>query len=358
MSIASDMLKSSETLFSNSDALDPDFVPKLLPHREGQQQYIALAIKPLFLDRNGKNLLIRGASGIGKTAATKRVLYDLEEAEESDKVPQVFVNCWTQDTTFKILCNVANKLGFKFTHNMNTSEVLEKIKEILKKKNGIVLAFDEVDKAEDYDFLYLLSEEISKKAILLITNDFSWGDDLDPRVKSRLLPELVDFPEYSLAETENILLERVKYAFYQNVWENDAVKRIAEQSFKFKDIRIGIVLLKVAGELAENAASKKVKLEHAEKAITKTDAIKIKASTDLTDEERLVLDLCKIHTGKIFGAFYEEYQRSGGKKSDRTVKRNLDRLENRKLIKQEPVTEGLQGRSSKIIYIGFEKKLS
>ncbi len=358
MSIASEILKSSETLFSNPDALDPDFVPKLLPHREGQQEYIALAIKPLFQDRNGKNLLIRGASGIGKTAATKRVLYDLEEVEESEMVPALFVNCWTQNTTFKILSNIAHSLGFKFTHNMNTSEILEKIKEILKKRKGAVFTFDEVDKADDYDFLYLLSEEISKKAILLITNDFSFGEDLDPRVKSRLLPELVEFPEYSLQETEDILRERVKYAFYQNVWEDAAVKKIAEQSFKFKDIRIGIVLLKVAGELAENAASKKIKVEHAEKAIAKTDAIKIKASTDLTDEERLVLDLCKIHAGKIFGEFFDEYVKSGGKKSDRTVKRLLDKLENRKLIKQEAVMEGLQGRSSKIIYIGFEKKLN
>ena len=202
-----------------------------------------------------------------------------------------------------------------------------------------------------------MDSPIYKKSILLITNDFSFGEDLDPRVKSRLLPELVEFPEYSLQETENILRERIKYAFYQNVWETDALKKIAEHSHKFRDVRIGIVLLKVAGELAEAAASKKVKLEHAEKAIAKTDAIKIKASTDLTDDERFILDLCKIHAGKIFGEFFGEYEKAGGKKSDRTVKRILDKLENRKLIKQEPVTEGLQGRSSKIIYIGFEKTL-
>ena len=352
------LLLSGQTIFSNSDALDQDFVPKLLPHRESQQQYIAYAIKMLFAGRNGKTLLIRGSSGIGKTAATKRVLMDLEEAEDSEKVPQVFVNCWTQNTTFKILTHICHSLGFKFTHNMNTAEVLEKVKEILKNKNGLAVAFDEIDKAEDYDFLYSMSEEIPKKTMILITNDFGWGEDLDPRVKSRLMPELVEFPEYTYAETENILKERVKYAFYQGVWDADALKRIAEHAYKFRDVRIGVVMLRVAGEIAEMSASKKVKLEHAEKAIAKTDAIKIKASTDLTDDERFILDLCKIHAGKIFGEFFAEYGLAGGKKSDRTVKRILDKLENRKLVKQEAVTEGLQGRSSKIVYVGFEKKLN
>ncbi len=352
------LLYSGQTLFSNPDALDPDFVPKLLPHREGQQKYIAQAISLLLAGRNGKTLLIRGQSGIGKTAATRRVLMDLEETEDSEKVPAVFVNCWTQNTTFKILSHICHSLGFKFTHNMNTPEVLGKIKEILKNKSGIAVAFDEVDKADDYDFLYLLSEEVSKKTLILITNDFGWGEDLDPRVKSRLMPELVEFPEYSFAEVENILRERVKYSFYQSVWDGEAVKKIAEQAHRFKDIRIGIALLRVAGEVAEQAASKKVKPEHAEAAIKKTDAIKIKASTDLTDDERLILDLCKVHNGKIFGEFFLEYKNNNGKKSDRTVKRILDKLENRKLIKQEPVTEGLQGRSSKIIYLGFEKKLN
>ena len=34
------ILKAEETIFSNIDSLDPDFVPKILPHREEQQREI------------------------------------------------------------------------------------------------------------------------------------------------------------------------------------------------------------------------------------------------------------------------------------------------------------------------------
>ena len=112
-----DFLSSHQTLFSTSDALDLDYIQKLLPYRESQQQYIASAIQPLFAGRSGKNLLIRGASGIGKTAATKRVLYDLEEVEGN--VVSIYINCWKFDSTFKILAEVCHNLGYKFTQSMN-----------------------------------------------------------------------------------------------------------------------------------------------------------------------------------------------------------------------------------------------
>tara|TARA_Y100000031_G_C7923591_1_gene249403 strand:+ start:106 stop:396 length:291 start_codon:yes stop_codon:yes gene_type:complete len=79
------MLHSDESLFKNELALDYSFLPKILPHREQQQRYIATIIKPLLEDRNGKNLFIYGAPGIGKTAAMKHVINELEE--ETDCSP-------------------------------------------------------------------------------------------------------------------------------------------------------------------------------------------------------------------------------------------------------------------------------
>src|SRR3989338_441162 len=260
-------LSSGQTLFSNSDALDLDFVPKLLPHRENQQKYIATAIRPLFSGRSGKNLLIRGASGIGKTAATKRVLIDLDDADIQANISWIFINCWKCDSTFKVAEEIAHQLGFKFTHNMNTPEIISKIREISAKKDGIVFAFDEVDKISDTDFLYLILEEIKKKTILLITNDLSWGEALDQRIKSRLAPEVLEFPEYNGEEIFDILKVRRTYAFYEGVWAEDAFKLIVEKASQYSDVRVGVILLKTAGEIAEAAGSKKVKLEHAQKAI-------------------------------------------------------------------------------------------
>jgi cell division control protein 6 len=79
MSLFKDVLGAGESLFKNEESLDPEWVPKLLPHREMQQKAVANALKPLLQDRNGRNVFIFGAPGIGKTAATRVVLRDLEE---------------------------------------------------------------------------------------------------------------------------------------------------------------------------------------------------------------------------------------------------------------------------------------
>ena len=92
MGMFKDMLSSDQTLFKNTIALDYDFIPKLIPYRENEQKSIAYCIKPLFQGINGRNVLIYGAPGIGKTVACKHVLNELEE-ETDDIVPKITEVC-------------------------------------------------------------------------------------------------------------------------------------------------------------------------------------------------------------------------------------------------------------------------
>ena len=354
---SSDFLTSHETLFSNSDALEQGHVPKHLPHRENQQQYISTAINPLLAGRSGKNLIIRGSSGIGKTATTLRVLMNLDDENIKSDIKWIYINCWKADSSFKILTEICHSLGYKFTQSMNSTQIFDKVKEICEKKDGVVFAFDEIDKTADTDFLYLLLEEIKKKAILLITNDRSWGSELDNRIKSRLSPEILEFQEYNIKEIFDILRERKKYSFYEGVWEDVAFTAIAEKAAQYSDVRVGVTLLKTAGEIAEAAASRKIKLEHAQKAIANTDAFKIKSSSDLTDAEKLVLNIVKENSGKNTGELFEIYTKSGGDKSMKTFTRHLQKLETKKLLSMELTGEGFQGKSSVIKFVGFERKL-
>ncbi|MCM2326064.1 MAG: AAA family ATPase, partial [Candidatus Woesearchaeota archaeon] len=84
MGLFEGMLKNNESLFMDPVVLDYDYLPKLLPFREKEQMHVANCIKPLFQGRNGKSLLIHGAPGIGKTAAIKHILRELEE--QSDEI--------------------------------------------------------------------------------------------------------------------------------------------------------------------------------------------------------------------------------------------------------------------------------
>ena len=67
MAVFKDMLRSDETLFKNEIALDFSYIPKLVPYREIQQKNVANCIKPLFNNMNGKNIVIHGPPGIGKS---------------------------------------------------------------------------------------------------------------------------------------------------------------------------------------------------------------------------------------------------------------------------------------------------
>ena len=206
MALFKDMLSSDESLFKNELALDYSFLPKILPHREKQQRYMATIIKPLMSEKNGKNLFVYGAPGIGKTAAMRFVLNELEE--ETDDVIPIYINCWQKNTTFKIIADICEQLGYRLTHNKRTEELFAIAKNMLNKK-AAVFAFDEVDKLEEVNFLYDILEEIYKKSILLITNDREWLDNLDDRVKSRLLPETLEFKPYNLEETKDVLKQRM-----------------------------------------------------------------------------------------------------------------------------------------------------
>src|SRR3989338_783286 len=328
MGLFHEMLGDNESLFKNEEALDSEFVPKLLPYREQQQKHIARCIAPLLQGRQGENLLVHGPPGIGKTAALRWVLRDLEE--ETEEVVQVYINCWRYNTSYKIILELCHELGYRFTQNKNTGELFQVLKERCNKLKGVVFCFDEVDKLEDFDFLYLLCEEIYKKSIILVTNYKSWLTDLDERIKSRLTAELLEFKQYNKAETTGILKERISYAFVDNVWNEQALQSVIDQTDLAKDIRAGLYLLKEAGREAEKKASRTILPDHANIAITKLKEFHIKKQEDLYDEEQFILNIVKMNSPNKIGDLFKLYQEQGGSGTYKTFQRKIGKLSQNK----------------------------
>jgi len=353
MSLFDDILHSDETLIKNENALDFEFIPKLLPFREQQQKYIAECIKPLFFGRSGRNLLVYGKPGIGKTAAVRFVFRELEE--ETDDIIPVYINCWKRNTSYKMLLEICEQIGYKFTQNKRTEELFDVVKHILNKK-GVVFAFDEIDKMEDYDLLYYVLEDIYKKAVILITNYKESFIDIDDRIKSRLVPESLEFKPYTKEETREILKQRVEYAFYPDVICEDAFSEIVEKTYEVKDIRVGIYLLREAAIIAEERSSKKIEKQDVVKAISKLDEFKIKSSDELEDDTRVVLEVVKENSGMKIGDLYRIYRKKGGKGSYKTFQRRIEKLEKNKFISVERVVGGAKGSTS-IIRYERDKKL-
>ena len=355
MALFRDMLGADESLFKNGLALDYSFLPKLLPHRENQQRYAAACIKPLLMGKNGKNLFIYGAPGIGKTAALRFVLNELEE-ETEDVVP-IYINCWQKNTTFKIVVDICEQLGYKLTHNKRTEELFGVVKNILNKK-AAVFAFDEADKLEDFDFLYAILEDIYKKSVFLVTNYSDWFDELDDRVKSRLMSDSLEFKPYNLAETRDILEQRKEYAFVPNVWDKDAFELIVKKTAEAEDIRTGLYLMRESGNIAEDKSSRKITLEHAQKALTKVDNFTTKKSTDLNEDEQSILNIIKKNSEKKIGNLFDIYKEKGGKLVYKSFQRKIEKLKKNKFISVKKTSGGKEGNTSIIKYASTTKKLT
>ncbi len=352
MGIFKDMLKSNETLFKNPIALDYDYIPKIVPYREGEQRTIVSAILPILQGRNGRNLFISGLPGIGKTLAAKKVLEELEE--ETDEIIPIYINCWNKNTTYKVLTSIAEQINYPFTQNKKTEELLKIIKERIN-QNAAVFVFDEIDKAEDLDFLYMLLEEIYKSSIILITNYKEWIINLEHRIKSRLMPEHIEFKPYNLEETKKILKERAKIAFYENIIGEEEINIIAQKTYKAKDIRRGLYLLKESANNAEEKGRKKITIEDIKIAEEKTIDFKTKKTEELKEEEKIILEIIKENDAKKIGQLYEIYTKKLEEQkkeiqSYKTFQRKIKKLEQGKYITVKTLTGGKEGRTSIIFY--------
>jgi len=267
----------SESIFINSVVLEQTFLPRLLPYREEQHKYLAECIKPLFNRRSGTNLLVTGAPGIGKTACVRFILRKL--MEETENIMPIYINCWKRDTSPKIINEIARQLGIKLTEKISSDELFDRSIIRFNKYDGVVFVFDEIDKVKDYDFLYRILEDVQFKTIFLVTNVSDWIAKMDRRLMSRLLLDRLEFKPYNFEETRGILYERQKHAFAPNSWDYNAFENIIKKTFSLKDIRAGLFLMKVAGEVAEKGGIGKIEVKDVEKALEKIkdfyDKIKI-----------------------------------------------------------------------------------
>ncbi|MBT3984843.1 AAA family ATPase [archaeon] len=324
-----DMLKQDETLFKDELVFDYEYLPRILKFRENQQQHFATCIKPLLQGRMGSNLIVVGSPGIGKTAACRFVLREMEDF--SEKVIGVYVNCWKADTAYKVVVDICDQLGYKWVQNKKTDELMKEVANILNKK-GVVIVLDEVDKLKEEQIIYQLLEDVYKKCLFLITNEKDFLAKLDNRIKSRLLAEVLEFNAYSLDETKEILAERRDLGFFENVF-SDGFDLIAEKCFELKDLRSGIYLLKMSGDVAENNSKRKIEVSDVKEAVAKLDGFS-SSKVVLDAEEKEILEIIKESSGDKFSEIFKIYNEQFGK-SDRTFRRKVYKLKEANLVYSE-----------------------
>jgi len=109
-----------------------------------------------------------------------------------------------------------------------------------------------------------------------ISNDLTFLEGLDPRVRSSLSEEEIVFPPYNALQLQEILHERSKKAFKEKIVQEGVVAKCAAFAAReHGDARRALDLLRVAGELAERDGSKKVSLKYIDESNDKIERDKI-----------------------------------------------------------------------------------
>ncbi len=261
-----DYLK-KDPIFKNKRALQSNYTPKMVPHREKEIQALAGILAPSLRMEKCSNVFIYGKTGTGKTLCVKYVTENMMEIAKQNKInfKVFYLNCKLKrvaDTEYRLMAQLSREFGIEVpATGLPTDEVYKIfLKELDKEKMFLIIILDEIDQLVDKtgdEILYNLTRINSELnngevSIIGLSNDLVFTDNLDPRVKSSLSEEELVFPPYNALQLQKILKQRAKLAFKEDVVSEGVIEKCAAYAAReHGDARRALELLRVSAELAE-----------------------------------------------------------------------------------------------------------
>ena len=281
----------NNSLFENKGVLQVRYTPESIPHRDDQIKSIASILASTLRGERPSNLFVYGKTGTGKTLSVQYVRDELLKKSEELSVDVKFeyLNCKLKkvaDTEYRILAALINQLGGSVpATGLPTDQVWSRFIEMVdSKKQLIVFILDEVDQAVKKmsdNFLYSLTRlnsELSQAQISIIglSNDVTFLENIDPRVRSSLGEEEFVFPPYNAIQLQDILNERCAAAFKEGVVADGVIAKCAAYAAReHGDARRALDLLRIAGELSEREGEEKIGEDYIDLANRKMERDKI-----------------------------------------------------------------------------------
>lgn len=364
----------NKNIIKNRQVLTIDYVPDKLLFRTKESTAIAQSLSVILKKGRPSNLLIFGKPGTGKTAVVKNVIEHLyKKTNELDinlKVP--FINAKNSNTPYKILYEIAELLGINkegkiqvYFTGLSMSEATDRILDFIRRRSiKVVIVIDEIDSLVNRkgdDILYNFTranERISSDqfiSLIGISNSLTFKDKLDPRVKSSLSEEELVFNPYTIEQLKQILIDRCKLAFYDNVIPIGVINLCAAIAGRETgDARKAIDLLRVAAEIAERSMTLKISENHIRSAQQKIDSdtnYEILRNSTL-HTKLVILSIIKSKNGST-GEIYTVYEYFCSKiqqepLTQRRMTQIVGELDQLGLITTNIVNQGRYGRTQRI----------
>jgi len=361
-----DILMFDETIFKNINAFNPDYMPENYNFRDSQMEGMAMAIRPAIRGGRPTNSVILGSCASGKTTAIKKV-FELVE-QNTDKVICCYINCQLHTTRFGIFSQIHKKV---FGHappetGVPFSKIYVTIMKRLESENkSLIVAFDDVNYLFQsknankvfYDILRAYEEFPGvMTGIFAILSDLEFRYALDKNVNTVFIPQDIVFQPYTYNEMFSILSDRANAGFFPNVISDGVLEEITNRSFEMGDLRVGIDLLRICGNIAEANASRTIKLEHVQEAISKQGSINLKETLkSLNDLEKILLQVLIDRDDVVTsGQLSKEFKAQAGV-SYSTFNRTLEKLEFLRLIDTRYTGKGVKGNGREI-FLRFSRE--
>jgi len=274
-------------IFANKEVLRSTYIPENLPHRKEQIDGLATILSAALKGETPSNIVIYGKTGTGKTATMKFVSKELEEMarRRSYNCSLLYINSEIFDTQYRVFAYLARVFNKRVPMiGWPTDMVYAELKKGIDAEDRcVIVTLDEVDKlaSKGDEALYNLSRINSelnnaRVSVIGISNDLTFTELLDPRVKSSLGEEEIIFPPYNADQLKDILKERADTAFNDSVLDDAVIPLCAAfAAQEHGDARRALDLIRVSGEIAERSGSKRVSEEHVRLASEKLETNRV-----------------------------------------------------------------------------------
>jgi cell division control protein 6 len=373
----------TESIFKDKLFLSSSFVPQKIPHRDEEIRQISTALAPVLRGFKPNNIFIYGTCGTGKTICVKFIgnqLHDIVK-RNGHRLKVIYINCKMKkvaDTEYRLFAQLLKELGECVPDTGLPTDVL--YRKFFEKVEGlnstVIIVLDEIDalvKKVGDEFLYNFTRtdmELKKShvAVVGITNDLSFRDNLDMRVKSSLSEEEILFKPYNAMQLKDILSERARLGLKDNTAPESVLNKCAALAAQeHGDARRALDLLRVASEIAERMGEQTVKEMHVDMAEQKIDLDRvtetIKAQPTQSQavlhaiiklRDRMASQKKWVDSRLLTGDVYDTYQsicKSVGMKplTQRRVSDLIGELDMLGIITAKVISNGRYGRTREIV---------
>jgi len=277
-----------KTVFRDKNVLQSSFIPEKIEHRDAEIDQLVAILAPILKGYASSNIFIYGPCGTGKTISTKYVVNHLNNAVIDiglSNLRTIYINAKMKkvaDTEYRLFAQLLREFGCSIPDSgLPTNAIYRRFFEEIDKQNqNIIIIIDEIDtlfKKIGDDFLYNLTRmnnelEKSRVSIIGITNDLSFRESLDQRVKSSLSEEEILFKPYNALQLRDILTNRAESGFIDGSVDGLILNKCAAiAAQEHGDARRALDLLRVSGEIAERLNSEKIGELHVDMAKEKIE---------------------------------------------------------------------------------------